>query len=136
MIEHVTVQFSHPDDDGDIARALRAEGLTPLLVNGAHLAATTEAHFQEALELLATAREKETVVERRRFRAKVIGALVRAIESEDADPATFPDDALLLLAEGLVHHGHRCVETVPYCAIRFLTSDPDAPQIAVRPTRH
>lgn len=135
-VKHVTVQFSHPLDDRGHAAELRADGLVPLLVNGTHVAATTEPHLQEALDLTAERLAGETHAETLHFRRKVVEALAFALEAgADADFTEFPHDALLLLAEGLVHHGHRTAEALPFCAVRFHRDDLATPVIAERP-RH
>lgn len=136
QVKHVTVQFSHPLDDRGHAAELRADGLVPLLVNGTHVAATTEPHLQEALELTVERLASESHAETLRFRRRVFDALAMAIEAgENADFTEFPHDALLLLAEGLVHHGYTDADALPFCAIRFRRDDLATPEIAERP-RH
>lgn len=133
-IAHVTVQFSDPRDDARLAAELRADGLVPLLVNGTHVAATTEDHLQQALDSIVERLEGESPAQTRAFRRTVWEAVAGALEAgEDADFTNFPDDAVLLLAEGLVHHGFRRAEQLPFCAVRFLRDDLETPMIAERP---
>lgn len=133
-IRAVTVQFSHPDDDCDTARMLREEGLTPLMINGAFIAGTTEDHLQQALDGVKARMAGESVQQATAYRTSVVEALAAALEASDHDlPETLPDDALLLLAEGLVMNGYDDADQLPFCAVQFARDAVDRPVFALRP---
>ncbi len=133
-IDAVTIQFSHPDDDDDIAQALREDGLTPLLVNAMYVAATTEEHLQNALDVTRERLADEAPEDTTAYRHSVVEALALAMESgEDEDLEDLPNDALLLLAEGLVINGYQFADQLPFCAVQFKRDDVNAPVFALRP---
>ncbi len=134
VIEAVTVQFSHPDDDDEIARTLREDGLTPLLVNGLYVASTTEDQLQKALDLTKERLVDEPEDDTTAYRRSVVEAMALAMESgEDEALDELPNDALLLLAEGLIINGYDDADQLPFCAIQFKRDDVNAPIFATRP---
>ncbi len=135
-ISTISVQFSHPADDSPLAADLRMEGLVPLLINDSHVAATTADNMQEALDAVSERITGEPLETTRRFRLRLMRAMVETMEAgATADFTSFSDDALLLLAEGLVHHGYRDADALPFCAVRFMMANVDAPEMAHRPDR-
>ncbi len=127
----ITVQFSHPADDSPVAAALRAEGITPLLVNGAWVAGTTEDHLQQALDAMKPAGWG------RELTPRVFAALADAIaadpdEANPDDAVRFAEDAVLLLAAGLAAHGRTDADALPFCAVRFCEASLETPELHLR----
>lgn len=133
-ITAVTVQFSHPDDDDETAQSLREDGLTPLMVNAMYVAATSEEHLQQALDAVTQRLADDTAEEITRYRTNLVEALATAMESGgDDDLDAMPDDAVLLLAEGLVMNGYGAADQLPFCAVQFSRADVNAPVFELRP---
>lgn len=133
-ITAVTVQFSHPEDDDETAHALREEGLTPLMVNEMYVAATSEDHLQHALDTVKQRLAGDTPEDTTAYRRNLVEALATAMESgADDDLDAIPEDAVLLLAEGLVMNGYDDADQLPFCAVQFPRANVDAPVFELRP---
>lgn len=131
QLAHVTVQLSHPHDEDEMMAALRAEGITPVLVNGQLVTGTTEAHLQQALDQAGAIARTEGIEQQIAFRRLVVESLAHALETRDMTNA--PEDAVILLAIGLVEHGYRDADALPFCAARFERADVSRAILTQRP---
>ncbi|MBA4800734.1 MAG: hypothetical protein H2040_02625 [Euryhalocaulis sp.] len=131
-MKQVTIQYSHPAEDSEFAAGLRQRGLIPLLVNGEFLAATTQEHMAQALDMTRARQAEDTASENLRYRNNLLAAMLEGVE-KGPDTQDFPNDALLLFIEGVTLHGYETATDMPFCTVRFREDAVEEPVLEVRP---
>ncbi len=120
----VMVRFLHPREDDGLAQMLRAEGLTPLVVNDRLFAGATEDQLQDALDAARAVQAHEPPEALRRMRAAMMAGARKALADQDNAPG-WAEDALGLFAHALSARGRHEADTLPFCAAGYAANDLD-----------
>lgn len=138
--DSLILQISAPADQGEQEQKLAAEGMTPiaLFANGPEHPYLLGARNEDIDAAFEASRERAEGLgaERLALRMRTFEALAYAIETDMkylADPADFPNDAMMMLVEALYQYGLDEAAQIRPCAVRYTRTNLDEPDFEMAP---
>jgi hypothetical protein len=138
--ESLILQISAEIDRSEQERKLAADGLIPiaLFADGPENAYLLGARAPDLDAAFEGARERAEGLgaERLALRMRTFEALAYAIETDMkylADPADFPNDAVMMFVEALYQYGLDEAAQVGPCAVRYTRTNLDEPDFEMAP---
>lgn len=139
-VESLILQISAEADRGDQEKAMAVDGVIPiaLFANGPENAFLLGARGPDLDAAFEASRERADGLgaERLALRMRTFEAIAYAIETDLkylADPADFPNDAMLMLVEALYQYGLDEAAQLRPCAVRYSRTTLDEPDFEMAP---
>lgn len=138
--ESLILQISAEPDRGDQEKKIAEDGLIPiaLFADGPENAYLLGARASDLDAAFEASRERADGLgaERLALRMRTFEALAYAIETDMkylADPADFPNDAVLMFVEALYQYGLDEAAQLGPCAVRYTRTNLDEPDFEMAP---